>query len=159
MQAIINECYAFFRIFLNNFEWNYSKKLREPTHKRGMICYILYSSLLLSPFISQKLYNIMILMSYLWVKLFKEALSLNHNLFSYLGTRQSALWRVVASSSKRDAMSFPCGTETKVYMIFSPAWRFFFEVGRSPSLCWGDTRLFTFIRFPAKLSSSLGYEV
>lgn len=117
------------------------------------------SSLMLSPFISQKLYNIMVLMSYLSVNLFKETLSLNHHLFSYLGTRQSALWRVVASSSKRDAMSFPCGTETKVYMIFSPAWRFFFDVGRSPSLCWADARLFTFIRFLTKLSSYLGYKV
>lgn len=61
--------------------------------------------------------------------------------FFYLGTRQSALWRVVASSSKREAMSFPCGTETKVYIIFSPAWRFFFEAGRSPSLCWLGTRV------------------
>lgn len=69
----------------------------------------------------------------------------------YLGTRQSALWRVVASSSKSDAMSFPCGTETKVYIIFSPAWRFFFEAGRSPSLCWLGTRVICLHQGPLEI--------
>lgn len=98
----------------------------------------------------------MIFIPYLPVKLFRETLLFNH-IFFYLGTRQSALWRVVASSSKRDAMSFPCGTETKVYMIFSPAWRFFFAVGRSPSLCWGSTRFFTFICF--LLNSPINWKI
>jgi hypothetical protein len=31
-----------------------------------------------------------------------------------------------------------------VYMIFSPAWRFFFGVGISPSFCGRGPRLFTF---------------
>lgn len=108
--------------------------------------------------------KIMVLIPYQPVKLFKGTLLFNLSFcgvlfffFFYLGTRQSALWRVVASSSKSDAMSFPCGTETKVYMIFSPAWRFFFEAGRSPSLCWGGRMFFTFIRFLTKLGEKFKF--
>ncbi len=56
-----------------------------------------------------------------------------------LGTRQSARCRVVASSSNREAMSFPWGTETRVKAIFSAAWCFLLENTISVSFWNTDT--------------------
>lgn len=60
-----------------------------------------------------------------------------------LGTRQSARCRVVASSSNREAMSFPWGTETKVKAIFSAAWCFLLENTISVSFCSAHTYTMT----------------
>lgn len=38
----------------------------------------------------------------------------------YRGTKESVFCSVVGSSSKREAMSLPCGTATSRYLIFSP---------------------------------------
>ena len=56
-----------------------------------------------------------------------------------LGTRQSALCSVVASSSNSEAMSLPCGTETSTKLILSAAWRFLLENSVSVSL-WCRSR-------------------
>lgn len=40
---------------------------------------------------------------------------------THRGTKESVFCRVVGSSSKREAMSLPCGTATRRYLICSPA--------------------------------------
>lgn len=62
-----------------------------------------------------------------------------------LGTRQSARCRVVASSSNREAMSFPWGTETRVKAIFSAAWCFFLENTISASFWHKNTEEIKYI--------------
>ena len=42
---------------------------------------------------------------------------------THRGTKESVFCSVVGSSSKREAMSLPCGTATRRYLIFSPAFR------------------------------------
>lgn len=41
-------------------------------------------------------------------------------MLTYRGTKESVFCSVVGSSSKREAMSFPWGTATSRYLIFSP---------------------------------------
>lgn len=57
-----------------------------------------------------------------------------------LGTRQSARCRVVASSSNREEMSLPWGTDTRVKAIFSAAWCFLLENTVPVSCRCGYTR-------------------